>query len=241
MHPIRFLKVATAASVILGLAAGQAFGGEAEVRSAMKRVLPEYSVDKVAPSPVKGLYEVVVGPQVMFVTEDGRYLIDGAVVDLETRKDVVEASRSQARKAAIDKIGEDNMIVFDAPNPKSTVTVFTDIDCGYCQKLHSKMDGYGKEGISIRYMFYPRAGKRSSSYTDAVSVWCADDRKEAITRAKAGGKVAKKSCDNPVDEHMKLAQLLGVRGTPAIILENGEMVGGYMPPKRLAARIKASR
>ena len=207
----------------------------ANIRAALAKVLPEYKPTSVQPSPVKGLYQVEIGPQVMFVTSDGRYLVDGAIVDLKTRKDITEDARAKARVRAIDTVGEDNMIVFQAPQSKHTVTVFTDIDCGYCRKLHKQIKDYGNEGITVRYMFFPRNGLNSPSYDEAVSVWCSDDRQEALTQAKNGVKLPNKTCPNPVKKEYELGELLGIRGTPAIVLEDGQMIPGYVEPKRLAA------
>jgi thiol:disulfide interchange protein DsbC len=223
----------------LALAATVAVADEAaNIRAALSKVLPEYKPTSVQPTPMAGLYQVEIGPQVMFVTGDGRYLIDGAVVDLKTREDITESARGSARLRAIDKIGEENMVVFDAPSSQHTITVFTDIDCGYCRKLHEQIGAYADEGISVRYLFFPRSGANSPSFDKAVSVWCADDRQEAMTRAKSGEKLPSKSCRNPVAEHMELGQLMGIRGTPAIVLDSGEMVPGYVEPKRLAALLE---
>jgi thiol:disulfide interchange protein DsbC len=212
----------------------------ANIRAALQKVLPEYKPTSVQPTPVEGLYQVEIGPQVMFVTGDGRYLIDGAIVDLKTREDITEQARDAARLRAIDTIGEDNMIVFDAPNSAHTITVFTDIDCGYCRKLHQQIHAYEDEGISVRYLFYPRAGLNSPSYEKAVSVWCSDDRQQALTKAKAGAKIASSSCPNPVQKHMELGELMGIRGTPAIVLDSGELIPGYVEPKKLAALLEKS-
>ncbi|MCG6940086.1 MAG: DsbC family protein [Thiohalocapsa sp.] len=231
----RFAQIGLAA---LALAAAAAWADEATtIRAALARVLPEYKPTSVEPTPMKGLYQVEIGPQVMFVTGDGRYLIDGAVVDLKTREDITESARDSARLRAINEIGEDNMVIFDSPSPKHTITVFTDIDCGYCRKLHSQIHDYEDEGIRVRYLFYPRAGENSPSFDKAVSVWCSDDRQDALTRAKAGEPVPKKTCRNPVAKHMELGNLMGLRGTPAIVLDNGELVPGYVEPKRLAAML----
>ncbi len=232
----RFAELGLAA---MTLAATAAWADEAaNIRAALARVLPQYKPTSVKATPMEGLYQVEIGPQVMFVTGDGRYLIDGAVVDLKTREDITESARTGARLRAIDAIGEDSMVIFDAPSPKHTITVFTDIDCGYCRRLHNQMGAYADEGISVRYLFYPRSGESSVSFDKAVSVWCSDDRQEAMTRAKAGAKMPKKSCRNPVAKHMELGQLMGIRGTPSIVLDNGAMVPGYVEPKRLAALLE---
>jgi len=226
-------------------AAVLAFGGQAAVadeaaaiRAALAKVLPDYTPTSVQPTEVEGLFLVEIGPQVMFVTGDGRYLIDGAIVDLKTREDITETARGQARLRALETVGEDGMIVFEAPAEKHTVTVFTDIDCGYCRKLHGQIGDYANEGISVRYLFYPRTGVDSPSYEKAVSVWCADDRKAAMTDAKNGAAVDSKTCSNPVQKHMELGELMGIRGTPAIVLDDGQMVPGYVEPKKLAALLE---
>jgi thiol:disulfide interchange protein DsbC len=229
----------SAAVIALSCTAAPAVADEAaNIRGALAKVLPQYKPTSVQPTPIDGLYQVEIGPQVMFVTSDGRFLIDGAIVDLETREDITESARSQARLRALDSIGEENMVVFDAPNSKHTVTVFTDIDCGYCRKLHQQIDGYAEEGISVHYLFYPRSGVKTPSYDKAVSVWCSDDRQEALTQAKNGVKISGETCANPVQRHMELGELMGIRGTPAIVLDNGEMVPGYVEPKRLATLLE---
>lgn len=207
----------------------------ANIRSSLSKVLPDYKPTSVQPTEVEGLYQVEIGPQVMFVTGDGRYLIDGAIVDLKTREDITENARGKARLRAIDSIGEKNMIRFDTPGAEHTVTVFTDIDCGYCRKLHQQMDAYADEGINVHYLFYPRTGLNSPSYDKAVGVWCADDQQKAMTQAKGGAKVNSGECSNPVKKHMELGELMGIRGTPAIVLDSGEMIPGYVEPKKLAA------
>jgi thiol:disulfide interchange protein DsbC len=226
---------------LIGLALGAGFAvadEAATIRAALAKVLPEYPVTSVKATPMQGLFEVEIGPQVMFVTGDGRFLIDGAIVDLETRENIVETAQSRARLRAINQVGEENMVVFDAPAEQHTITVFTDIDCGYCRKLHEEIDAYAAEGISVRYLFYPRSGADTPSYEKAVSVWCSDDRQDAMTRAKAGAKLPKQECRNPVADHMELGQLMGIRGTPAIVLDSGEMVPGYVEPKRLATLLE---
>jgi thiol:disulfide interchange protein DsbC len=181
------------------------------------------------------------GPEVIYVSSDGKYMLQGRLIDLENREDLTEPRRAAARKEAVAKIGEDNMVIFAPDDYKHTVTVFTDIDCGYCRKLHREIADYEAEGVRIRYVFFPRAGLGSDSYKKAVAVWCSDDRRKALTDAKAGKDIEAKSCKNPVKDHMKLGELLGVTGTPSILLETGEMVPGYVPAKRLAALLEAKK
>lgn len=193
--------------------------------------------DRITPTPIAGLYEVVLGPHVFYVSGDGKFMVQGDVIELSTRRNLTEPARSAAQSAAIESIGADNMLVYGPDKPKHTVTVFTDIDCGYCRKLHREMDEINAKGIQVRYLLYPRAGVKSDSYSKAVSVWCADDRNDAMTKAKTGSVPPKKECDNPVKEHMAMGQMIGVRGTPTIILEDGTLLPGYVPAARLEAML----
>lgn len=133
------------------------------------------------------------------------------------------------------------MVIFAPAKYDHTVTVFTDTECGYCRKLHREIADYGAQGIRVRYVFFPRAGVGSGSYKEAVSVWCSDDRQRAMTEAKSGKKLAAKSCKNPVKKHMEVGELLGISGTPAIVLESGDLVPGYVPAKRLAEMLKVAK
>ncbi len=207
----------------------------APVRKALTELLPGIEPDSISATPIAGLYEVAVGPRLFYVSADGRYLLHGQMIDIKTRENLTESKMAKAKKKAIEQMGEQNMVIFAPEKYDHTVTVFTDIDCGYCRKLHNDMEGYNDKGIRVRYMFFPRAGVGSKSYQKAVSVWCSDDRNKAMTQAKNGMPLAEKDCENPVRQEMILGQLLGVTGTPAIFLEDGQMVPGYVPPDKLEA------
>jgi thiol:disulfide interchange protein DsbC len=214
---------------------------ENAIRQSMAKSMPSMKIDSVQPSEVKGLYEVMVGANIFYVSEDGKYLLQGRLVDVADRKDLTEEKLSHARKQAIEKIGQENMIVFKPKIKKYTVTIFTDIDCGYCRKLHSEIDQYLAQGITIQYLFFPRAGKGSDSYNKAVSVWCAKDRNAALTDAKKGNTPPAKTCDNPVDEHMQLGEDFGVKGTPMIVSEKGNIYPGYLPAKQLVEALESEK
>ena len=205
-----------------------------KIHQSLGRLVKSLKREQIHPTPIPGLYEVMLGARVFYVSADGRYLVSGKMTDLWTGEDLTEAKVNQARKAALDALDEARMIVFGPKEARHTITVFTDIDCGYCRKLHSQIAGYNKEGIRVRYLFYPRAGVDSESARKAEAVWCADDRKKAMTDAKRGKRVPYRQCDNPVRADYELGQAMGVSGTPALVLENGELVPGYIPPKRLA-------
>jgi thiol:disulfide interchange protein DsbC len=206
---------------------------EQRLRNSLAVLLPNVQPDSVEATPIPGLYEVMLGPRLVYMSEDGRYLLQGSIIDLELRENITEPRLMAAKARAIASVGEDRMVIYGPEDPKYVVTVFTDIDCGFCRKLHAEMDKYNANGIQIRYLFYPRAGQDSESYQKAVSVWCADDRKEALTTAKLGGEVPQRTCDNPVREHVALGRVMGLQGTPALVLQDGEMIPGYIPADRL--------
>lgn len=211
---------------------------EKTIREALSRSMPAVKVDSIQKSEIKGLNEVRVGTNIFYMTDDGKYIIQGKLLDVENRLDLTEEKLTAIRVQAIENLGQDKMIIFKPEKELHKVTVFTDIDCGYCRKLHAEIDKYLAEGISIQYTFFPRAGKDSASYVKAVSVWCAKDRKTALTSAKRTGSIKAASCDNPVDEHMQLAQDFNVTGTPMIITEGGSVYPGYIPAEQLAKALQ---
>lgn len=210
-----------------------------KVHEAVQKMIPTVPLEAIQPSPLPGLYQVMIPPQMFYISADGRFAIDGDLIDLNTGQNVSTTVRDKMRITAINALGEDAMIVYSPKNPLYTVTVFTDIDCGYCRKLHSEINQYLKAGIKVRYVAYPRAGLGSGSYQKAVNVWCSKDRNDALTRAKLGEDIKAKDCDNPVAQEYELAQRIGLRGTPAIITEQGQVLPGYVPADRLKMMLSA--
>lgn len=223
----------------LALSLSTAMADENTVRTALSKSMPNIKIDSVKPSEVRGLYEVIVGANILYVSDDGKYLLQGRLVDVEARTDLTEEKLGGIRKTALEKVGTDKMIVFKPKIGKHKVWVFTDIDCGYCRKLHSEIDQYLAQGITVQYLFFPRAGKGSESYDKAVSVWCAKDRNAALTDAKKGNMPKAQKCDNPVDEHMSLAEDFEVKGTPMIVTEKGNIFPGYLPAKQLSEALES--
>ena len=232
----------SSALIILTLISCASYADSAKQEQAIKAKLvesfPTHTPDSVSKSPVEGLYEAVYGTQVIYVTEDARYVIQGVVMDLyDDKRDITEVASNRARKKFMAQIKQQETISFGADKPKHTITMFTDIDCGYCRKLHSEMDQYASYGIKINYLLFPRNGITSPSYSKAVSVWCSKDRKDALTRAKNGEELPAESCDNPIAAHFQLGQEIGVTGTPAILTSDGDLMPGYLPAKELAQRL----
>ena len=214
----------------------------AEVRARVVAKLPGAEASDVAVSPIPGLYEVTMGGLIAYVSSDGKYLLSGNVYDLDTQVNLTASRRNTARAKALAAASESNMIVFGPANAKMTVTVFTDIDCGYCRKFHSQIAEVNKAGVRVRYMFFPRTGPATESWTKAEQVWCAADRRDALTRAKKGDTFKGKSCgDAAVKSQYELGSDLGVEGTPAIFTQNGDYVGGYLAPAELVQAIQESQ
>lgn len=206
----------------------------AAVKQKLTERLPNVSLDKLKrSSAMPGWYELEHGMQLLYISGDGKRLFLGDLVDLETRTNVTESWREQTAIRLINAVGEQNMIVMGPADAKRTITVFTDVDCPYCARLHQEVPELTKSGVKVRYLLFPRAGIGSETYKKSVAVWCAADRVKAVGIAKAGGKVEMKTCANPVESHYQLGRQLEVSGTPTIYLDDGKMLGGYLPSSRL--------
>jgi thiol:disulfide interchange protein DsbC len=214
----------------------------ADPRVALLKLLPAGSkLEDLHPSPIPGIYEFTQGAEISYLTADGKYFFDGNVYDMGTRQNLTEERRTKARMALINAVPESQMLIFSPKNPQYTITVFTDVDCQYCRKLHSEMAQLNQLGVRVRYMFYPRTGPNTESWRKAEAVWCSANRNDALTRAKAGAPVdTSKSCGaTPVAAEYALGQSIGVQGTPAIVTDGGDYINGYMPPHELVEQIKA--
>ena len=230
--------IVTATLLCLGLPPAQAAGDVPPALSARLATLaPGMEPDHVAETPLDGMYEVRFGSIIVYLSADGRYMLRGDLMDLDARRNFTEEARRSARADAVGALGEESMIVFAPGSVKHTVTVFTDVDCPYCARMHRQMADYNRLGIEIRYAAFPRAGVGSPTFDTMVSVWCAADQQEAMTDAKAGIEIETSRCNNPVRDHYEVGQEIGVTGTPAIVLESGEIVPGYVPPRELASRL----
>ena len=218
------------------------------IKRTISERLPGATVDHVAPSPIKGIYEVGVdGGDIIYVSADGRYLLSGVMIDLVTQENLTERVLAGRRVKVLNGVPENSMIIYEPEGEvKHTLTTFTDIDCPYCRKMHREMALLNRMGIRVRYMLFPRAGVASKSYEKAVSVWCSDDQQGELTKAKTGAIPEIRECQNPVREHMALARRLGLQGTPYTITDTGRAIGGYVPAPELlesleADKLKASR
>ena len=211
---------------------------EARARDALRSVNPQIEVEHIGAAPLPGFREAIVSGQVVYVSDDGKYLIQGKVFDIAAKKDLGEASMARLRAGLLETIPMSDRIVFAPPAAKHTVVVFTDIECGYCRKLHNEIAEYNKRGIAVQYLAFPRAGLGSEDYRKMVAVWCADDRRQALTDAKNDKPVPMKNCTNPVTMHYNLGQRMGLEGTPLILATDGTQIAGYLPPDQLLAAME---
>ncbi|WP_133501679.1 DsbC family protein [Cognatilysobacter terrigena] len=210
---------------------------DARAIDAIHAMEPRAVVEHVGAAPIPGFREVVVGGQVAYVSDDGRYMFipgaGGALYDAVKKDNLTETSLGKLRKTLIEKIPASDRIVFAPANPKHRVTVFTDISCGFCRKFHSEIADYNARGIEVDYVAFPRAGIGSDDYRQMVSVWCAPDRKKALTDAKNDRPVPQRSCKNPVDMEYDIGQRAGLTGTPMVVADDGTQLGGYVPADKL--------
>jgi thiol:disulfide interchange protein DsbC len=230
-------------AILFGLCSVSAWADATEedlVRKAIATLAPDAIIESVQPTTMPGLYHAVIGGNDVYVSADGKFLMNGALWDVSDKRNLTEVARSARRKDALGAIGPEQRIVFAAAQPKHTITVFTDLDCGYCRKLHENIAAYNQAGISVEYLLFPRGGLDSPSYDNAVSVWCADDNQKALTLAKQGQLPPPKICPNPIREEFQLGQRIGVGSTPTIVTESGAMLLGYVSPEQLLVQLEAA-
>jgi thiol:disulfide interchange protein DsbC len=236
---------ATQASAPVAKAAAPkaAAGVPADVRQRIVAKLPGTKPEDIALSPIPGLYEVTMGGLIAYVTPDAKYLVSGNVYDLDTEVNLTATRRNAARAKALAAVPESQMIVFSPPNPKMTVTVFTDIDCGFCRKFHAQIADINKAGVRVRYLMYPRTGPGTESWRKAEAVWCSKDRRDGLTRAKRGDDLKTRSCPeaSALKTQYAMGEDLGVEGTPAIFTQGGDYIGGFLTPDQLVQLIQESQ
>lgn len=228
------LKFFTASLLSLGLVLSGHVSADTEaLKQKLESAMPSADIRDLREVRDSGLYEAQINGQVVYFTADGKYLLQGEMVSIETRENLTENRRIERRTKTLAEIDTDELIIFAPDEPDYTLTVFTDIDCGYCREMHQQIEQYNDLGIAIRYLAFPRNGLESESFDKAEAVWCADDRHQAMTDAKNGERVEAADCDSPVSKHYNMGRNIGVRGTPAMFTDDGQSLPGYVPPKRL--------
>lgn len=239
MHAARTVAIALlAVAAFPALCAPRSAAG---LHAELGKHLSGLKEEDIRPSSVPGLFEIRMGEGSAYVTADGKYLIKGDLFEIATRTNLSDAARSADRRALLAQLDPKQTITFAPANPKHTITVFTDIECPYCQKLHGEVAANNALGIAVRYVAYPRGGPGSEAWTQMEAVWCSPDRQGALTRAKQGKKIERAAgcATTPVAAQYELGHKLGLQGTPLVILEDGRIAGGYVPPAELAKLLDA--
>ncbi len=225
---------------------GEDVGLDALIVTLEKR-LPGIEVSDITKSPLNGFYQVFYSGQLLYISADSQFIFTGSLLELAEDAPInhsqlalaeFEARKAPMRAEAIANIKESDMVVYKAPEEKYEITIFTDVDCGYCRKLHREMSQLNQMGVTVRYLAFPRAGVGSDAYKKLVSVWCAEDRTVAMNNAKLKREFTNKSCNNPIADQYRLTRDFGLSGTPAIILSDGELIGGYLPAGDLVKHLQ---
>lgn len=213
-----------------------------DIKAALTGIIgPRITEAKITESAMEGAYQVDLGSQVIFVRQSGDHLLIGDVFNTQRKASLSKEIKNAKVKVILNEMQEASMIVFEPKQTKRTITVYTDVDCPYCRKLHEEVPALVKNGVKVRYLWYPRSGIGSPSYDKAVSIWCADNQTAAMDDAKLNNKISPLKCDpNPVAAHYASGRKVGVNGTPAIVLEDGSIIAGYMPAKNLLANLGIS-
>ena len=208
-----------------------------EFQKSLSRLSSDFEISDVKETPIKGIYQVTIGPDVIYMSRDGNYVLKGEILDIGNRRNLTEDFRAQKRINLLNTISDSEYIEFSSTKTKNYIYVFTDVDCGYCRKLHRDVPELNSMGIAVRYLAYPRAGVDSIIGEEMRNVWCAENRQKALTTSKNRQPIEVKICDAPIARHHALGRELGVTGTPAIFLENGRKLPGYIPPDELYEQI----
>jgi thiol:disulfide interchange protein DsbC len=234
---MRHFTILVYGALLTASMAAQAQDDYSAVEERIRALAPDAQSIAISETPIEGILMVQIGGDIVYATADGKFLIQGRVVNLDTKEDLTEVAKSEVRRELLAGMDTSKQITFSPENPVYELTVFTDIDCGYCRKLHAQVKEYNESGIAIHYMAFPRAGIGSHSYEKAVSVWCAADQQSALTQAKLGAEPDPEQCENPIAEQYQLGVALGVTGTPALLTKDGTLIPGYVPPAQLRERL----
>ena len=214
-----------------------------DVETAVNKILPPgMQVQAIADSNIDGIKVVDIGElQPIYVTEDGKYFFYGELYSINESSInnlTDQAKRDKRANLIASNLSSADYITFPAKRVKHEITVFTDVDCGYCRKFHNEIKDFNDLGITVNYVAFPRSGLDSISYNKIVTAWCSEDPKSTLTKMKQGKDVQLSLCqDHPVETHFLLGQKIGITGTPAIIKSDGELLPGYLPPEELLNRL----
>ncbi|MGB0495830.1 MAG: thioredoxin fold domain-containing protein, partial [Kangiellaceae bacterium] len=213
-----------------------------------EKTLPGIGITDVELSPMDNVYQVFYNGQILYVSTDGKFIMSGNLLEIRNGQPVNHTELSMTKKAAeaaperaatLSSLNDSDMVVFKAEKEKMALTVFTDVDCAYCRKLHKEVPQLNAAGITVKYLAFPRAGLGSSAHKKLVSIWCSKDRQSAMNDAKLKRKFSDATCTNPLDSQYKLTREFGLSGTPALILPDGELISGYVPHADLIKHLES--
>lgn len=232
------LPLLVAVLAVAGMTTAHAGEIEDTITERLTAAIPGLKISGVRKSEADGLYEVESNNgDTIFTTEDGQYILTGDLLKVTSSgiANVSEEGRASQRVRALEEFGDEGLITYPADGTeKASIAVFTDIDCPYCRKMHDEVPRLNELGITVHYYGFPRSGPNTRSFRKYISVWCSDDQQAAMDAAKQGRDVQGQECENPVGDQFDLGGRIGVTGTPAIVLEDGNMVRGYVPSEKLA-------
>lgn len=237
---MRLPRYLVAAGCALAIGSLQAADPAQSIRQSLQSLQPDLAIASIEESPLQGIYQVQLeSGSVLYSSADGRFVLQGYLLQIAEGKatNLTEQVENRGVAKLINAQPRAEMVIFPAAGgapAKTHITVFTDTDCSFCQKLHAEVPELNRRGIEVRYLAFPRQGVGSATYQTMVNVWCAKDPQAAMTRAKTRGQVDEAQCANPVARQFELGQQIGVRGTPAIVLADGQMIPGYQPAAALA-------
>jgi thiol:disulfide interchange protein DsbC len=239
----KLMMVVAGCALALNVAIAAESPAAEKPEAAIKRVLEATRTDmkvlSVAPSQIAGMYLVQFdnGPMV-YATSDAKYFVVGDLFQVQAKGyvNLTEELRTGERAKQLAAVPLKDMIVFKPKGAtKSVINVFTDVECGWCQRFHKDVPKLNAMGIEVRYLAYPRAGIGSDDYKKMVNAWCSKDRQATLTRYKNRESVPLELCENnPVAAEYELGDRLGVNGTPTLVTVKGELIPGYVPPEELA-------
>ena len=209
-----------------------------KIIAGLKKWRPDLNFTNIIATPIDGLYHVqIVGGPSIYTSADGSYFIQGDLnkTRLGRTENWLNGVYAPIRKQLIQAASVDEMVVYKAKDvTKAVIHLFTDIDCGYCRKMHQEIPALNAMGVEVRYLAFPRAGMDSASEHKIRSVWCADDPLQAMNRAKQGYELPRRNCKTEaIANHLQMVEKMGLTGTPAMVLNDGTLIPGYLPAARL--------
>ena len=228
-------------AITLILLTNYALADVSVVVNKLKPFFPEIKAENISPSQLDGYYEVILTDpfiDVMYISTDGKYVIQGAVTDLELMTNISTNRINSIKLNILESISDSDKIVFKAKEEKYVINVFTDVDCPYCAKLHANMRQMNDLGITVKYLASPLEQLHPNAQSAMEKIWCAEDRELAMHNYKSKRFLPdSEDCTNPVSEQLAISKQLGVNGTPSIFFENGTNLPGYLPPNDILNRI----